>query len=80
MGYRRTSKPGDVVRMKGGDMAIVTDVDFLCGGNVKELKLYPLVGPIRRFWLFVTEKLRPAEAQIDELIKVGSLPLTSNLY
>lgn|GEM_PF-3697398 len=71
--YRFTSKTGDVVRMKGGTLAIVTGMDILCAGHVKELTLFPFTNVIHRVFLFLAMKLRPAEDEINRLTRVGSI-------
>ena len=71
--YRLTSKTGDVVRMEGGTLAIVTGTDIICAGHVKELTLFPLTNIIHRAFLFLAMKLRPAEDEIDRLTCVGSI-------
>lgn len=71
--YRFTSKVGDVVRMKGGTLAIVTGTDIICAGHAKELTLFPLTNSIHRAFLFLTMKLRPAEDEINRLTRVGSI-------
>lgn len=72
--YRMESKPGDVVRFKNGDLGIVIDWEILCGGHVKEIRIYPLVG----FWkrligTFRYSCWRFAEDEINNLTKVGNI-------
>lgn len=71
--YRMTSKELDVVRMKGGTIAVITRMEILCGGNVKEVTLQPLTGIFHRFFLYWTGRLRVAEDDINTLVKVGQL-------
>lgn len=73
MEYRLESKVGDIVLIKNSTLAIVTNLDILCGGHVKEITLHPLTGPFHSLFLFLTGQLRPAEEQINKLTKVGSI-------
>lgn len=65
--YRYTAKTGDLVRMQNGTLAIISDWDIICGGNVKEVKLFPFTSWVHRIWLFWTDKLTVCEEDIDKL-------------
>ena len=73
--YRIASNVGDVVRMPCGTLAVISSLDFDCGGNCKILKLWPICGIFPHLSLLLREKLSPAEEQIDALVKVGEVPL-----
>jgi len=77
--YRFTSKVGDVVRMKGGTLAIVSDTEILCAGHAKELTLFPLTGIAHRIFLFLTMQLRPVEDEINQLTCVGNIDIAQGL-
>lgn len=73
--YRLASRSGDVVRMKCGVTAVVTGYDFLCGGHFKQLTLRPKCSKIQHLWLFLRGKLRPVDEEINELVKIGEVPV-----
>lgn len=73
--YRVESKIGDVVKLPSGDIGIVIGCNFLCGGNVKEIHVFPLIpGFWRKLFLGLRYSLwRFSENEIDELKKVGGI-------
>lgn len=74
--YRVASKPGDIVRMSCGTLAVVTDFGIIAGGHAKELTLQPACGILRHLKLLLSGKLRPAEDGIDRLTKVGEVSVS----
>lgn len=74
--YRVKSDIGDIVRMPCGTIAVVNDVRFDVGGNAKIITLVPICGIWKHIWLFWTGKLDFANEEIDELEKVGEMPIT----
>ncbi len=45
--YKHASSEGDIVRLPSGIVGIVSHIDFHCGGNIKEVGVFPLTN-----WFF----------------------------
>jgi len=73
--YRLESTPGDIVRMACGTLAVITAVEILACGHVKQLTLRPICGIVKHLFLLVRRKLHPVDDEIDALAKVGEVSL-----
>jgi hypothetical protein len=68
------SKTGDVVKFPNGDLGIITSWDIICGGNVKEIKIYSFVGFCKYFiGIFRYSCWRFCEDEINQFTKVGTI-------
>ena len=52
--FQMKSKEGDIVRMPNGTVGIISQWGIVCGGNVKEVQVYPLTNWLHRLWLTLT--------------------------
>ena len=73
--YRVASKPGDIVRMSCGTLAVITDCDIIMAGHVKQVTLRPVCGVLRHLWLKLRRELQLEEDGINRLTKIGEVSL-----
>lgn len=68
--YQYTVQEGDLVRLPSGVLGIVTRVDIICCGNVKEASVYPFVDFLHHLWLSLTGQTRFYDKKINHLKKL----------
>lgn len=71
--YRLASKEGDIVRLPCGTRAVITNVEIVMCGHVKQITLRPICGIWRHLWLKVRNRLTLEEARINTLTKIGEV-------
>lgn len=65
--YQFTVDEGDVVRMPNGTIGVVNHWDITCGGNVKEVRVFPLTNWLHRFMLVLSNKTWFYDREINSL-------------
>ena len=65
--YRMASREGDIVMLSSGVVGIVTHRDIICGGNVKEVRVYPFTNMLYWLWLAITFQLEFYDGDINKL-------------
>jgi len=65
--YQATAREGDIVKMPNGIIGIVTFWDITCGGNCKQVKVYPLTNWLYRLFLTFTNKIWFYDSNINSL-------------
>ncbi len=65
--YQMTAREGDIVKMPNGIIGIVTFWDIICGGNCKEVKVYPLTNWLHRLILVLHCKNWFYDSDINKL-------------
>lgn len=68
--YQYTIREGDLVRLPGGALGIVTMIDIICCGHVKEVVVYPLVNCLHHLWLSLIGRTCFYDKQINRLKKL----------
>ncbi len=72
--YCMEAETGDIVKFPNGDLGIITGWDIICGGHVREIRIYPFVGFCKRLiGIFRYSCWSFCEEEINKLTKVGSI-------
>ena len=69
-----TTSIGDIVLMPNSTIGIVNHWDIVCGGNVKEVRIYPFTHWLHRLFLTLTGKIWFYDKQINNLRVIHKAP------
>ena len=64
--YRYCSSVGDIVKIHGSVLGIITEKEIIECGHVMHIKVYPFTNFIYRWYLLFDNKLDFYEGQIDD--------------
>lgn len=65
--YRLASQEGDAVELPNGMSGTIDEIEILCGGHVKQVRVKLNAPWPRRFWMALTGRTRFAEEEINRL-------------